>query len=269
MDSTRTATDRRLQESEPLLRQWEREGKTLVWMAKRLGCCVGTVRRRMAHLGIVHEMRKHRGPRESVWEKRLPLLRAYCEQGMSMSRIARLLGTNKRHVRSAIGRYGIRHVPYSLAGENNPAWRGGVQIDKNGYVLVYAPNHPHRNRHNKILLHRLVMEKKIGRTLLPSEVVHHIDKNKLNNHPSNLSLYQTNGRHLADELKGCVPKWTNEGRKRISEGARMARQRERASRQASARPYVATHPTTESGGAPEQPPTRQIPASPGTGRHVP
>lgn len=41
-----------------------------------------------------------------------------------------------------------------------------------------------RGRH----LHRVVAERKIGRQLLPGEVVHHIDGDKLNNHPDNLEV---------------------------------------------------------------------------------
>jgi hypothetical protein len=36
--------------------------------------------------------------------------------------------------------------------------------------------------------HRLNMEKKIGRSLLPSEHVHHIDGNPKNNNPENLMI---------------------------------------------------------------------------------
>jgi hypothetical protein len=37
-------------------------------------------------------------------------------------------------------------------------------------------------------MHRVVMETKLGRPLLPGEVVHHIDGNKRNNDPENLEL---------------------------------------------------------------------------------
>lgn len=36
--------------------------------------------------------------------------------------------------------------------------------------------------------HRMVMEEKLGRKLLSTELVHHIDGDKLNNHPDNLEL---------------------------------------------------------------------------------
>ena len=36
--------------------------------------------------------------------------------------------------------------------------------------------------------HRVVMEEKLGRSLLSGEIVHHIDGNKRNNHPDNLTV---------------------------------------------------------------------------------
>jgi hypothetical protein len=55
-------------------------------------------------------------------------------------------------------------------------------INKQGYkVLTF-------NRNNKILAHRFVMENHIGRKLTSEEVIHHIDKDKLNNDISNLTI---------------------------------------------------------------------------------
>src|SRR5690606_35240265 len=30
------------------------------------------------------------------------------------------------------------------SGENHPLWRGGRRLEKDGYIRVYAPNHPRR-----------------------------------------------------------------------------------------------------------------------------
>ena len=43
--------------------------------------------------------------------------------------------------------------------------------------------------------HRIVMEEKIGRKLLPGEIVHHEDENKRNNNPDNLILFASQAEH--------------------------------------------------------------------------
>ena len=56
--------------------------------------------------------------------------------------------------------------------------------------------------------HRVVAEHILGRTLLPGEVVHHIDGNKRNNKPSNLMVFSSQGDHArwhACLKKGVIP----------------------------------------------------------------
>lgn len=45
-------------------------------------------------------------------------------------------------------------------------------------------------------VHRVVAEQKLGRKLLPGEVVHHIDGDRLNNHPDNLMVFSSQAEHL-------------------------------------------------------------------------
>ena len=64
-------------------------------------------------------------------------------------------------------------------GRNRP--RGSGSITREGYVRLHSGR-------RFALLHRLVMERVVGRRLLPGESVHHRDGNKLNNTPENLQL---------------------------------------------------------------------------------
>jgi hypothetical protein len=111
-------------------------------------------------------------------------------------------------------------------GCGNPSWRGGRIVDKTGYVLLHAPEHPSANSGGYVREHRLVMEKVLGRYLTSSEVVHHIDGDRMNNHPDNLQLFAKNAEHLSQELRGRVPRWTPEGYARLLASA--ARKREAA-----------------------------------------
>jgi hypothetical protein len=142
--------------------------------------------------------------------------------GLPLGRVAKEVGASTRNVlrilREADVR--IRTQGESQSGQYNPCWKGGRNIDKDGYVRIYAPWHPSRagKRGKHVLEHRLVMEGVIGRFLLQKEVVHHIDKNKQNNAPENLALYASNAEHLADELAGQIQKWTEDGLARLIAG---------------------------------------------------
>lgn len=46
------------------------------------------------------------------------------------------------------------------------------------------------------------MENHLGRYLLPNEIVHHIDENKLNNNIENLKLFNSMAEHMSFHMKG-------------------------------------------------------------------
>ena len=84
-------------------------------------------------------------------------------------------------------------------GKNNSRWKGGRYIDKSGYVLIWKPDHPYRNRHNYIFEHRSVMEEYLGRYLDPKESIHHINKRKGDNRIENLLLFSSHAKHKSYE----------------------------------------------------------------------
>ncbi len=76
------------------------------------------------------------------------------------------------------------------------AHRKKPYIINKGYKRLLLPSHHKADSKGYVYEHILVLEKKLDRLLKPNEVTHHIDENKLNNNPSNLTVCINNTFHL-------------------------------------------------------------------------
>jgi hypothetical protein len=69
--------------------------------------------------------------------------------------------------------------------------RRNMHINKRGYLCFNNTNQP---------FHRWMAEKQLGRPLKAGEVVHHKDRNKLNNSPQNLQVFHSQQDHFKAHL---------------------------------------------------------------------
>lgn len=177
------------------------------------------------------------------------LLRQMALAGLSLSEMARRIGTTRHRVAEYLTRYNIPRTPFVQVGESNPSWKGGRMMEtkpgRTSYWLIYRPDHPFANRHGYVREHRLVMEQMLGRYLTRKEVVDHIDRDGLNNDPSNLRLFPTNAEHLAATLAGAHRRPDHLREPRIPEQSP---------------PHSASRPESASGDQPSPSPNGPMPA---------
>lgn len=79
-------------------------------------------------------------------------------------------------------------------GPGNPNWKGGEKIE-DGYIWIYSPLHP-RSRKGYAKRADLVMEGIIGRHLIKDEVVHHKNRDRMDDRPINLELCANRSEHM-------------------------------------------------------------------------
>lgn len=88
---------------------------------------------------------------------------------------------------------------YGLKGDKNASWKSDEKITRYGYRQIRVLRHPFRDEDDFVLEHRLVAEEHLlndensividGKRYLKKEyVVHHINRNKLDNRPENLMV---------------------------------------------------------------------------------
>lgn len=71
------------------------------------------------------------------------------------------------------------------------------------YLAKHVPDHPRATKEGMVYVHILNVEAKLGRYLLPDEIVHHLDENKYNNQEENLIVFATTADHIRFHRNGC------------------------------------------------------------------
>ncbi|MDD5704005.1 MAG: HNH endonuclease [Dehalococcoidales bacterium] len=130
----------------------------------------------------------------------------YINQKLDSTQIGKIKGCDGAVVYKVLRRLGIKtrtrgevlrgnRYNKPKKGADSPWWRGGKRHIR-GYIQIRCPGHPYAGKNGYVYEHRLVMEEKLGRYLLPSEKVHHINGIKDDNRPENLQVFSCQAEHL-------------------------------------------------------------------------
>ena len=95
-----------------------------------------------------------------------------------------------------------KSISKSLIGSKR-RWKGGRKLHQNGYWRVYVGRK--NGEADYKFEHRLAVERFLGRQLLSTERVHHINGIKTDNRIENLMLLQNQGEH--EKLHNSLVKW--------------------------------------------------------------
>ena len=137
------------------------------------------------------------------------LYKKYIVEGKSCSQIAKQFNLDPTTIWKRLKKLSIpmRTNSQSKIGNKNHIWKGGLTLDKDGYVLVRKPDHPHANKNGYVRRSHLVMEQIIGRYLKVGETTHHKNKQVADDRPENLKLFKSQSKHLSFHHKEIKSKY--------------------------------------------------------------
>lgn len=189
-----TQTRQLMRDRGPEVVQRYLEGESAPSLAKEFRVSTGAITKALRHRGVETRAKKPR-----ISPAVATAIRACYDSGRSITQVAEQFATSAHTVRRAIGEAGgatRKRGGFGIKppiGAENPAWRGGRHLNRDGYVMVWLANDsPYAAMKGPlrpyVFEHRLVMAQSLDRPLLPTETVHHVNGDKQDNRLENLQL---------------------------------------------------------------------------------
>jgi HNH endonuclease len=179
-------------------------GASLSVLAKEYGSTQTPISRAVIRAG--GSLRKQGSQHRSFTPEQILDMKQMWESGASQHAIGQKYKAHQTVISNVLAFHGIRVDRRQSRGEKHGSWKGGVSIDSQGYASeILPPDSPFaemRNVSGRVMQHRLVMARSLGRPLLPTETVHHINGDRLDNRLSNLELRQ--GKHGKHAVFCCA-----------------------------------------------------------------
>ncbi len=123
------------------------------------------------------------------------LSQKYVGEGLTAVQIGQMLGVSKNPIMRRLRRLNIpirKSGSRGMKAQSHPLWNGGIKTNSNGVYIRLDSGLP-TARYVKMA--RYLMEQHLGRSLVPSEVVHHINGDKNDNRLENLQLLPNQADH--------------------------------------------------------------------------
>jgi transposase len=177
-------------------------GETLTEIGRRYAVSTQVVRHYLIRAGV--QLRPVGAPAFWTDERKAEVTRYYLA-GHQLKDIAAVMGCGTGTLTRTLVELGV-HERKRSRGVEHHSWQGGRIIDSSGYARVKVPESDRHladgTRAGYMMEHRLVMARKLGRRLLKSETVHHVNGDKRDNDPGNLQLRQ--GKHGKGAVFRCA-----------------------------------------------------------------